>query len=799
MESIAFFALIALIAGLFFVNRGLTRLRGAASDSEARFRAMLERAAEAIVIYDGGPGRIVDANEKAELLFGCDRRTLLQAGPERFFAPRRPDREDVAERMNDHFTRALEGEEVIFEQAVRSADGRDLNCEVRLVTLPCREQRQVRASFVIISGPKRIEQVIRDGEKHLKAVFDQSPISIALLDMRGRLIYSNMMLSNMIGYSGAELLEMRFTDFTYPDDLHIDLSQFTDLVDGKIPWYSMEKRYVHKDGHIVWANLSVTVIRDEDGHPLEIIGMANDITERKQAERELGESRKQYQSLVEGTPDLITRVDTEGRLSFVNHTAQVIFGLPPQECLGRLAFDFIHSEDREATLSAFQSWLKSDQLIFTHENRQVSVDGRVHHMAWSIRAEYGDGGQVVGFASTARDVTNLRWAEEERAKLEGQLLQAQKMESVGRLAGGVAHDFNNMLTVILGHAQMALERLGPAHPLNVNLTEIKRAGEHSADLTRQLLAFARKQTIAPKVLELNQVVAGTLMMLQRLIGEDMQLTWQPAPDLWPVKMDSSQLGQILANLCVNARDAIAGVGKITIATANIRVDADHSLDRPGLASGEYASISVSDNGAGMAKETQEHIFEPFYTTKELGKGTGLGLSTVYGAVKQNNGFINVCSDLGQGSTFTIYLPRHSDAAGHACQAGGEKPVPHGHETIMLVEDEPAILDLAVSMLATQSYTVLPASTPGEATRLARDYGGDIHLLVTDVIMPEMNGRDLATNLNVLHPNLRCLFMSGYTADIIVHQGVLDEGVNFIQKPFTLKDLAFMVRKVLDGD
>ena len=787
------------MAGLLSINRSLKRLRVAASDSEARFKVMMERAPEAIVIYDTDLKRIVDANEKAERLFGCDREHLLRAGPDRFFAPHRSDREDIAGSMIDHQLRAVEGEEVIFEQAVRSADGRELTCAVRLLMLPCREQRLVRASFVDITESKRTEQVNRDGENHLKAIFDQSPISIALLDMQGHLIYSNLMLSNMIGYSGAELLEMRFTDFTHPEDIDIDLSQFTDLVDGKIPWYSMEKRYVHKDGHIVWANLSVTVIRDENGLPLEIIGMANDITERKHAERELRESREQYRSLVEGTPDLVTRVDMAGRLLFVNHTAQEIFGLAPQECIGRLAFDFIHSDDREATVSAFQNWLISDRTIFNHENRQVSFDGAVHHMAWSIRAESGDSGKVVGFASTARDITILRRAEEERTKLEGQLLQAQKMESVGRLAGGVAHDFNNMLMVILGHTQMALDRLGPAHPLGVNLAEISRAAEHSADLTRQLLAFARQQTIAPKVLELNQVVAGTLMMLQRLIGEDMQLTWQPGPDLWLVKVDSSQVGQILANLCVNARDAISGVGKLAIATANIRVEADNSLDGQGLIPGEYVLISVSDNGTGMTKETLERLFEPFYTTKELGKGTGLGLSTVYGAVKQNNGYINVRSELGQGTTFTIYLPRYSDDAGHACNEVREMPIPHGQETILLVEDEPAILKLATSMLETQSYTVLAASTPGEATRLARDHAGDIHLLVTDVVMPEMNGRDLATNLNALHPNLKCLFMSGYTADIIVHQGVLDEEVNFIQKPFSLKDLAFMVRKVLDGN
>jgi two-component system, cell cycle sensor histidine kinase and response regulator CckA len=790
--------LIALGVGLLFMNRSLRRLKILVSYSEARFKVMVERAPEAIVVYDIDLERIVDANVKAEQLFGCTREELLQGGPQRFYAPRQPDLLDVAESVNRHNQRAAAGEEVIFERAVRRADGRELTCEVRLVTLPYREQRLVRASYIDVTERKLSEQVLRDSEKHLKTIFDRSPIAIALVDMQGRLTYSNLMLSAMIGYRSDELLQMSFTDFTYPEDADIDLQQFHELVEGRIPWYSMEKRYVHKGGAIVWANLSVTVIRDDLGQPQEIIGMANDITERKQAERELEESRKQYRGLVEGTPDLVTRVDAQGRLLFVNHAAQEIFGLAPPECLGRPAFDFIHPEDRETTRTAFLDWLNSEVAIFTHENRQVSIDGRVHHMAWSIRAEYGENGEMAGFASTARDMTYRKLAEEARILLEGQLLQAQKMESVGRLAGGVAHDFNNMLLVILGHAQIALEQLGPAHPLNANLMEIRRAAEHSADLTRQLLAFARKQTIAPKVLELNRLVAGMLLMLQRLIGEGIQLTWQPGADLWPVRVDSSQVNQILANLCVNARDAIAGVGKIAIMTANIRADALYCQGRPGFAPGDYVLISVSDNGIGMDQETREHLFEPFYTTKELGKGTGLGLSTVYGAVKQNHGFIDVSSEPGQGSIFSIYLPRHSDAAGQARGEAGNEPIPQGEETVLLVEDEAAVLKLTTGMLETLGYTVLAAATPGEAASLARAYSGAIHLLVTDVVMPEMNGLDLAKHLISHDPDLKCLLMSGYAADTILDQGVLDEGVHFIQKPFSLGKLALEVRKALDG-
>jgi signal transduction histidine kinase/CheY-like chemotaxis protein len=397
------------------------------------------------------------------------------------------------------------------------------------------------------------------------------------------------------------------------------------------------------------------------------------------------------------------------------------------------------------------------------------------------------------------DITERKQAAEEKLRLEGQLQQAQKMESVGRLAGGVAHDFNNMLCVILGHAELGLMRLDPSHPVCADLQEISKTAQRSADLTRQLLAFARKQTIAPKVIDLNETVAGMLKMLQRLIGEDIELLWQPSADLWQVKMDPSQLDQSLANLCVNARDAIENTGRITIETENSSIDAEYCAANPEATPGNYVRLTVSDDGSGMDRETLLHIFEPFYTTKEQGKGTGLGLATVYGIVKQNKGFISIYSEPGQGTTFSVYLPRDAGERGTLAATGDQAAaVPHGRETILLVEDEPAILNIALLMLEKQGYTVLAASTPGEAIRMAREYPGNIQMLMTDVIMPEMNGRDLAKNILSLYPRVKRLFMSGYTADVIAHHGVLDEGVHFIQKPFSLPTMAAKVRMVLDS-
>ena len=387
-------------------------------------------------------------------------------------------------------------------------------------------------------------------------------------------------------------------------------------------------------------------------------------------------------------------------------------------------------------------------------------------------------------------------SEDKRKALEDQLFQAQKMESIGRLAGGVAHDYNNMLSVIIGYSEMAMEKSRSDESLLSDLREILKAAQHSTDITRQLLAFARQQTIAPKVLDLNDTVASTLKMLRRLIGEDIDLTWHPGANLWPIHIDPTQVDQILANLFVNARDAISGVGKITIETENVKIDEGYGLSDPESLPGEYVMVAVSDDGIGMEREILDDIFEPFFTTKGIGKGTGLGLATVYGIVKQNNGFINVYSEPGKGTSFKIYLPHYIGDWDEALDEAAEKDLPTGEETVLLVEDELSILFLGKRMLESLGYTVLEGNSPVQALLTAKAYRGHIHMLLTDVVMPEMNGRDLSNELQTFYPELKTLFMSGYTADVIAHSGVLDKGVNFIQKPFAKRDLAFKVRQVL---
>jgi len=404
-----------------------------------------------------------------------------------------------------------------------------------------------------------------------------------------------------------------------------------------------------------------------------------------------------------------------------------------------------------------------------------------------------------GITSHISEFLMRQQAEAERKKIQAQLNQAQKTEAIGRLAGGVAHDFNNMLQVILGYTNMALKETDPELALYNNLTEIRKAANRSANLTRQLLAFARKQTMVPKVIDLNETVSGMLMMLRQLIGEDIELIWQPTTADTTVKMDPSQIDQILANLCVNARDAIAGVGKLKVETGTLTADAAFcaAMDTD-LVSGEYVTLSVSDTGYGMDTETIKHIFEPFYTTKGVGVGTGLGLATVYGIVRQNNGSINLTSVPEKGTTFKLCLPRHLGEVVQLPASDPAKAALRGHDTVLLVEDEPAILKMGKQMLESLGYRVITAGLPKEAIAVAEKHAGEIHLLLTDVVMPKMNGLDLAAHLSLLHPEIKYMFMSGYTADIITKHGLLKESEHFIQKPFTIQDLAVKVRETLKG-
>ena len=520
-----------------------------------------------------------------------------------------------------------------------------------------------------------------------------------------------------------------------------------------------------------------------------------DITERKRAEEALHESETRFRILVDGAPEGIF-VQAEGRFQYVNPAMVRLLGAgKPEDLVGTEYLARMAPEYHEAIHERIRRQRQRGEPAPPMEQKYLRLDGtRVPVETTAVPVRFGNRDAHVVFV---RDISERQHTETEKQNLQAQLAQAQKMDSIGRLAGGVAHDFNNMLGVILGHAEMALEDIPPQHLLFTNLQEIRKAAIRSGDLTRQLLAFARKQTVAPRVLDLNATVAGMLNMLRRLLGENIELAWQPGRAPLVIQMDPSQIDQVLANLCVNARDAIAGTGRITIATKAVSFDANYCASHPDHLPGDFVRLTVADTGCGMDAETLQHLFEPFFTTKELGKGTGLGLATVYGIVKQNNGFILIDSAPGQGATFKIHLPRHVATDPEPAPTPPPPPA-RGHETILLVEDEPFLLAMTGRMLEQLGYRVLPAATPAEAIRLANQNPGRIQLLMTDVVMPEMNGRELAKRLLADHPGLKRLFMSGYTADIIALHGTLDPGMHFIAKPYTPADLARKIREALAG-
>lgn len=631
-------------------------------------------------------------------------------------------------------------------------------------------------------------------ENRYRILINTIPDLIWLKDADGVYLSCNMMFERFFGAKESEIVGK--TDYDFVDKELADFFREQDqkaMTAGK-PTSNEEWITFADDSHRALLDTIKTPMLDEEGNIVGVLGVGHDVTERKQAEDKIKEALVFNQQVINSAQQGIIVYDLALRYRVWNPFMEQMSGVKSADVLGKTPLEVFPFLKDSGVLERLKKILEEKSALTVEFPFHVESTGKSGWSSDTSAPLLNSTGELVGIIGIVQDLSEQR-------ETQNQLLQAQKMESVGRLAGGVAHDFNNMLTAILGHAELGLMHLDPTHRVCTDLKEISKTAERSADLTRQLLAFARKQTVSPKVLDLNETISGMLKMLQRLIGENIQLTCQTAANLWPVKVDPSQIDQILANLCVNARDAIKDNGRITIETENRTIDANYCNNHLEAVPGDYVSLSVSDDGVGMDKETQRHIFEPFYTTKELGKGTGLGLSTVYGAVKQNNGFINIYSEQGQGTTFSIYLPREADSRNTeaAVEEGTIAQTARGQETILLVEDDPAILNVTLQMLEGQGYSVLKANSPGEALQLVGEQSGMIHLLMTDVVMPEMNGSDLAKKILASYPQIKQLFMSGYTADVIAHHGVLDEGVHFIQKPFSLQNVAAKVREVLDSN
>ena len=569
-----------------------------------------------------------------------------------------------------------------------------------------------------------------------------------------------------------------------------------DVLEKKEP-FNREYRIVRRsDRCIRWVHGLGKVEYDSRGKPVIMVGTIQDITERKRTEVALRESEERLRVILDSTDDGILAVDASGKTIFSNRRFAKLWRIPQSLADtgdDNAMLDFVLEQlgDPDGFLRKVKRLygttdLDNDTILFK--------DGRFFER---YTMPMMDDGSVIGRLWSFRDITDRKQAEEEKEKLRGQLQQAMKMEAVGRLAGGVAHDFNNLLTAIMGNVSLALMKLSPSDPAGGLLAEANKAAESAASLTQQLLAFSRKQIIKPKVLDLNILIADMNKMLVRLIGENIDLKTVPGEDLGSVKVDAGQFEQILVNLAVNARDAMPEGGMLFIETANVDLDEEYCAKHPYVCPGRFVMLAVNDTGHGMSEEVKIQIFEPFFTTKPKGTGTGLGLATIYGVVKQANGSIEVYSEVGKGTTFKIYLPRVEGEAARTPESSLPMELLEGSETVLLVEDEKIVRDLGVRILERSGYRVMQAGNGDEAIALAMEYGERIDLLLTDVVMPGMHGRELANRLTCIHPETRVLFTSGYTDNAIVHHGVLDEGVSFIGKPYSPSALAKKVRDVLD--
>ncbi|MEW6078680.1 MAG: PAS domain S-box protein [Thermodesulfobacteriota bacterium] len=649
-----------------------------------------------------------------------------------------------------------------------------------------------------ITEHRQAESLLRESRDMLNRVLDTLPQAIFWKDRDGLYLGCNLAFARAAGLDKPEQIVGK-TDFDLPwprEEAEAYRRDDQAVLNNRQPRFHIIEPLQQADGKRLWIDTSKVPLLDDRGRPVAVLGISGDITDRKRMEEELAREKTFVEAIFNSVPGMLYLYDAKERLVRWNKKHETMSGYSAEELTDKHVLEWFAGDEKSLKniIDGIQTTMREG--TGEAEADLQKKDGTTIPMYFTgTRLTIDNQPYLTGIGI---DITERKRAEEEREKLQAQLLQAQKIESVGRLAGGVAHDFNNMLNVILGHAAMALRSLPDDDPLYESLEQIQKAAARSAGLTRQLLAFARKQTVEPRVLDLNRTVAGMREMLGRLIGEDIELAWRPGPDPILVEMDPSQIDQILANLCVNARDAIKGTGIITIETGSIDIDESYCAEHADCTPGAYVLLAVSDNGSGMDPATVARLFEPFFTTKEMGKGSGLGLATIYGIVRQNRGFIDVFSRLDMGTSFRVYLPRHTDETISAAREETTTSSERGNETILLVEDESMLLNMTTTMLEFHGYKVLAAGTPAEALRLSREHNGIIHLLITDVIMPEMNGRDLALLLLSRHTGLKVLFMSGYTADVIAHHGVLDEGVHFLQKPFSINKLAEKVREVLES-
>ncbi|MFZ5448263.1 MAG: PAS domain S-box protein [Thermodesulfobacteriota bacterium] len=905
------------VTGICGIARDVTALQRAEEalrESEERYRTLFETSPFGTVLLDLDLN-VIMANQQGISLFGCD--SLEEVKEKKvldFFAP-----EDLP-RMTESMQNLPETSQVRrLEATLIKKDGTRVSClmSASLVRDAAGEPQAIISVAQDISDLKRAEQAVRESEARLRAIFEYAPVGITMVDSAGRFLQTNPTYQEIVGFSAEELQEMTWQQLTPPEDLPRNLELQAELLAGQRQTYSLEKRYLRKDGKIVWVSIMLSRLLSAQGDP-RVVGTTIDITARKLAEEALRESEQRFRDITENAMEWIWEVDAQGKYTYSSPVVEKLLGYKPEEVLGSHYYDFFSPDQREELKNAAIELLATKQPFRNFLNPNLHKNGETVMLSTSGIPVLDDRGNLVGYRGSDMDITaqkqaeealreseqrfrlmaetiqdvlwiaappniskiiyvspryeavwgrtteelyqspqsfleylhpddrervrseilayhagrnpwsieyriikpdgSVRWIQDrgfpvqndqgnvilytgvatditERKVLEQQLLLSQKMEAVGRLAGGIAHDFNNLLMAIAGYGELMQAKVLKDDPLYRYLEDILKATDRAAALTGQLLTFSRKQIVYRQLVDLNQLVLEMDSMLRRLIQEDIEMKIITAPSLGAVEADPGSLNQIIMNLVINARDAMPCGGSIILKTAEVEFDTSRQTKSGMAPPGRYVVLEVSDSGIGMDETIQAHIFEPFFTTKETGKGTGLGLSTVYGIVKQSKGFIDLDSEPGQGSTFTIYLPRLNAVAAPPKMLS--KPAKLlGNETILLVEDEEVLRALLAKFLRVHGYKVLEARHGGEALLLCEQHQGPIHLMVTDVVMPQMSGRVLADRLFPLRPEMKVLYMSGYTEDEIVQRGVADLSIAFIQKPFKPVDLARQVHALL---
>lgn len=781
-------ALINTIADMLRVACDRRRASAALRESEERYRDMVENAHDIIYSHDLD-GNYISVNKAGERLMGYAHDEVMTLNMTDAVAP------EYVERSKQMVVNKLQGEgETVYDIELVTKDKRRIEVEINshLVT---ENGRPVAIQGIArdVTERKRAERNVLKEKLLNDAIIDSLPGVFYMFNRNGQRLRWNRNLEKVTGYSAEELATQPIFSNIMEEERdplrktfeevftvgHASREAYAELRDGSRIPYFLTGRRVDIDG---------------EAH---LVGIGIDISERKRAEEELRESQRRFSDTLINLDMIAVMTDVNGTITFCNDYLLRLTGWERDEAIGRNWFELFIPDDEMERVWSLLNDTPADGFITPHfENKIKTRSGEQRLVRWTNTTLRDVAGEIVGVAALGDDITDFRKAQAALRKSEEQLRQAQKMEAIGQLAGGIAHDFNNLLTAIIGYSELTLLKLTPEDPLGANIEEIKKAGNRAAGLTRQLLAFSRKQLLQPKVLDLNEVVSELEKMLRRLIGEDIELKTVLRAELGRIKADPGQLEQVIMNLVVNARDAMPYGGELIIETKNSYLEenpAEHFAIKPG----PYVLITVSDSGQGMDQETQLHIFEPFFTTKDLGKGTGLGLSTVYGIIKQSDGYIWVDSEPGQGTTFKIYLPRVDEAA-EAYKQDGQKDEAgsRGNETILLVEDDYIVRNLVRDVLKSYGYTVLEAACGSEALEICGN--NKIDLLLTDVIMPEMSGGELSRRLLEMCPDVKILFMSGYTDDSIIRHNILSSDITFIQKPFTPPDLARRLREVLDS-